>query len=48
VLLRDRLNVVARGDRLRVKGVLRVIAHPPARVNVVVVPAWAEVRVTDG
>jgi hypothetical protein len=44
----NRLDAVAQGDRLKVKGVLRVVEHPPARVNGQVVPAWTEARVTEG
>jgi DNA replicative helicase MCM subunit Mcm2 (Cdc46/Mcm family) len=44
----NRLDDVNPGDRLKVRGVLRVIEHPPARVNGMMVPAWTEVRVTEG
>ena len=47
-LRRNGLNDVAQGDRLKVKGVLRVIEHPPATVNGQVVPSWTEARVAEG
>jgi hypothetical protein len=44
----NRLYDVREGDRLRVRGVLHVIRHPTAFVNGQFVPAWAEVRLTEG
>jgi len=35
------------GERITVRGRLRVIDHPPALVGVVFVPAWREIRVTE-
>jgi hypothetical protein len=44
----NQLNDVNQGDRLKVRGVLRVVEHPPARVNGQAAPAWTEVRVAEG
>ncbi|MCE9564426.1 MAG: hypothetical protein K8U57_20505 [Planctomycetes bacterium] len=46
VLLGKRLDV-KEGERLVVRGVLRVIQHKGDVVNGVIVPAWFEVRVTE-
>ena len=43
----ERLDINA-GDRLRVLGTLRIIEHPAAVVNGMIVPAWSEVRITEG
>lgn len=44
----NRLNDVREGDRLRVRGVLKMIDHPPAIVNGKLAPGWVEVRVVEG
>jgi len=46
VLLGKRLDV-KEGERLVVRGTLRVIHHKGDVVNGVIVPAWFEVRVTE-
>ncbi|MCE9560680.1 MAG: hypothetical protein K8U57_01370 [Planctomycetes bacterium] len=46
VLLGKRLDV-KEGERVVVRGVLRVIHHRSDVVNGVIVPAWVEVRVTE-
>jgi len=47
VLLKGERLDVDIGDKLKVKGVIRVIEHPAAVVNGVKVPAWVEVRVSE-
>jgi hypothetical protein len=44
----DRVADLDDGTEVRVKGVLRVIHHDAAVVNGVPVPAWVEIRVTEG
>jgi hypothetical protein len=44
----NRLSDAGEGARLKVTGVLKVIEHPPTVVNGKMVPAWTEVRLTEG
>ncbi len=46
VLKGDRLDV-KEGEKLTVRGVLRVIDHPAEIVNGTVVPGWVEIRITQ-
>ncbi|AWM41776.1 hypothetical protein GobsT_71170 [Gemmata obscuriglobus] len=44
VLRGNRLGDLRTGKRIRAVGVLRVIDHPAAAVNGVLVPEWTEIR----
>jgi hypothetical protein len=46
-VLRGKRYDVKVGELVRVFGVLKVIDHKPAFVGPVLVPAWAEVRVSE-
>jgi hypothetical protein len=48
VVMRGQRYDVKAGERVRVVCVLRVIDYEPAFVGPVLVPAWTEVRVSEG